>query len=68
MEYVIVRFRETRTVLIDGYNSGLTNETLMINDGLHTFSLKGPADFSPYEHTVEVEDTTGIKPMEVFFA
>lgn len=68
MEYVIVRFRESRTVLIDGYNSGLTNETLIINDGLHTFSLKGPSNFRPAEQTLEVANTTEIKPREVSFA
>ncbi|MDU0457721.1 MAG: hypothetical protein RW306_03220 [Geobacteraceae bacterium] len=68
MEYVIVRFNQSRTVLIDGCVSGLTNETLMINDGLHTFTLEGPTDFTPTEQILDITNTSSIKPQEVHFA
>jgi hypothetical protein len=68
MEYVIVHFRESRTVLIDGKESGATNETLRVDEAFHTFSLAGPANFTPTEQTVEIKNSTQICPKEVSFA
>lgn len=68
MEFVIVHFREYRTVLIDGNEAGSTNETLRINQGFHTFSLAGPADFTPQEQTVKIANSTQVRPQEVYFA
>ncbi|MBI5591034.1 MAG: hypothetical protein HY881_11190 [Deltaproteobacteria bacterium] len=72
MEFVIVHFRESRTVLIDGDEAGdaagPTNVTLRINQGFHTFSLAGPADFAPQKQTVKIANTTEVSPQEVNFA
>ena len=68
MEFVIVKFRKSRTVFIDGNEAGLTNETLRVNEGYHTFSLDGPADFNPQEQTVKILNTTEAGPQEVNFA
>lgn len=68
MEYVIVQFRESRTVLIDDKASGPTNETLRVTEGFHTFSLAGPANFTPTEQTVEIKNTTQVSPQGVSFA
>ena len=68
MEYVVVHFRESRTVLIDGSDSGLTNETLRVNQGFHTFSLAGPPDFIPQARMVKIANTTQVGPQEVSFA
>jgi hypothetical protein len=67
MEYVIVHFRESRTVLIDGDEAGLTNEPLRVNQGFHTFSLAGPADFTPQEQTVKIANTTQVGTKGVYF-
>jgi hypothetical protein len=68
MEFVVVHFRESRTVYIDDGEYGLTDETLRINRGRHTFSLGGPADFDPPEQTIDIANTTEIHPQEVPFA
>jgi hypothetical protein len=67
MEYVIVHFRESRTVLIDGNEAGSTNETLRVSEGFHSFSLVGPANFTPSDQTVKIANTTQVKPKGVSF-
>jgi hypothetical protein len=67
MEYVIVYFRESRIVLIDGDEAGSTNTTLRINQGFHTFSLAGAKDFTPLEQTVKIETTVEASPQGVNF-
>ena len=67
MEYAIIKFRENRTVLIDGEESGSTNETLTVDEGEHTFSLTGPLNYTPTEQTVNIKKTTEINPKEVVF-
>jgi hypothetical protein len=67
MEYVIVRFPEPRTVLIDGRESGQTDTTIIVNEGTHTFRLKGPQDYKPSYRRVMVTLTNDIEPMEVIF-
>lgn len=68
MEFVIVHFRESRTVLVDGNEGGFTNKTFRVSQGFHTFSLSGPADFTPQEQTLKIENTTEVSPKEVYFA
>ncbi len=36
MEFVTVRFPESRIVLIDGEEAGMTNSVLRVNEGTHT--------------------------------
>jgi hypothetical protein len=67
MEFVIVRFPESRTVLIDGEEGGFTNEILRINEGTHNFKLDGPKDYQPAWRRPTVTGTNPNAPMEVNF-
>jgi hypothetical protein len=67
MEYVIVKFTESRTVLIDDNESGLTNEKLMVQEGSHDFKLEG-SGYSPTSQIVRVRNTTVAHPMSVEFS
>jgi hypothetical protein len=68
MEHVTVTYPEERTVFIDGEEGGLTNETLTVEEGTHTFSLGKPFDYVPRAITLPVVGTTSVKPLEVTFA
>jgi hypothetical protein len=67
MEYVKVKYPESRSVLIDEEESGATNTKLRVDRGTHTFSLAEPRDFKPESITIKVIGTTPKKPMEVRF-
>ena len=67
MEYVIVRFPESRIVFIDGVEGGITNRSLRVDEGKHTFKLDDPKDYIPNWRRPTVTLTNPIKPMEVFF-
>jgi hypothetical protein len=65
MEHILVNFPVSRTVLIDGEESGKTNSVLRVEEGMHTFSLDGPHDYMPVSRTVNIKDTSPIKSGEV---
>lgn len=65
MEYVIVNFSESRSVRIDGQDAGMTNQTLMVEAGHHTFDLGEPVNYNPASAEIEVKDTTSITPLIV---
>ena len=67
MEYVEVRFVQTRTVYIDGVDGGTTNKILRVGAGTHSFDLGEPKDYQPAEVTKEVKDTNPLDPMIVEF-
>jgi hypothetical protein len=67
MEHVLVQYPVSRTVLIDGEESGKTNAVLRVEEGTHTFSLGGPQNYKPSSRTVNVKGTSPIKPREVTF-
>ena len=67
MEHVLVNFPESRTVLIDGEVSGMTNDILRVEEGTHTFSLGDPLDYKPSSRTIKVKGTSPIKPRKVTF-
>ena len=67
MEYVSVTYPHQRIVNIDGHDAGLTNRTLRVNRGTHTFNLGDPRDYRPKWRRVMVTDTTAESPMEVTF-
>ena len=67
MEYVSVTFPHQRIVNVDGQEAGLTNRTLRINRGTHTFNLGAPRDYRPKWRRVNVTGTTSVSPMEVSF-
>lgn len=67
MEFLLVHFPETRSVLIDDYETGNVEETIPVGEGTHTIRLGGPADYRPTSLKIRIADTTAIKPMEVQF-
>jgi hypothetical protein len=67
MEHVIVRFPESRIVLIDGEEGGLTNRRIRVNEGKHTFNLAEPKDYTPQWRRPTVTGTNPVKPLEVIF-
>ena len=67
MEYVTVKYPESRKVLVDGELTGVTNEILKLEEGTHTFELGGAKDYKPLSQTVVIEGTNPVKPMEVAF-
>ena len=67
MEYVRVVFPESRIVLIDGEEGGLTNRSLRIDEGTHTFKLDGDQDYTPNWRRPTVTGTNPNAPMEVIF-
>jgi hypothetical protein len=67
MEYVSVTYPHQRIVNIDGQEAGLTNRTLRVNRGTHTFNLGDPRDYRPKWRRAKVTETTPERPMEVTF-
>ncbi len=47
MEYMVVNYRSTRTVLIDGQEAGGTGQPLMVEAGHHKIALAGDQDYTP---------------------
>lgn len=68
MEYLLVTFRESRGVVVDGVREGFTNEVLELEMGTHEITLMPPADFTPDKHEIVLRRTTAISPKVVAFA
>jgi hypothetical protein len=69
MEYLLVTFPEDREVLIDQEVQGRTNETIEVEKGTHSISLKTPpADFRPRQKKIQLAQTSPLTPQEVTFA
>jgi len=64
MEYVIVSYPHNRNVLIEGEVNGVTNDTLMVDTGTHTFALEEEG-YRPRTVTKVVEDTTSLSPLRI---
>jgi hypothetical protein len=67
MEYVIVKYPTSRTVLVDGEKAGFTNNILRIEEGTHSFALDGAKDYKPLCQTLTIQGTNSVKPKEVTF-
>jgi len=67
MENVIIKYPETRTVFIDGEDTGMTNTILRIEAGSHTFDLGEPKNYKPSSRKRKVKGTSPVKPIEVIF-
>lgn len=63
MEYVVVTYRISRKVRIDGQDAGFTNDTLMVEQGHHTFDLGDPQDYQPASVDSIVRSTTSVGPL-----
>ena len=68
-EYILVKFDETREVIIDenpaGYNTG---DVIELGAGTHTISLEGTKNFLPLEQDVNPSGTSPILPQQVNFS
>jgi hypothetical protein len=67
MEYVIVKYPTSRTVLVDDEQAGLTNVILRMDEGTHTFALKGTKNYKPLSQSLEIQGTNSVSPKEVTF-
>jgi hypothetical protein len=67
MEYLLVRFGESREVIIDSAPHGHTNIVLQLEAGRHTVTLGPPRNFAPLEQTVLVVNTAPLDPYRVTF-
>ena len=67
MEYLLVSFAKSRTVLVDDSPQGKTNKILSLSKGTYTVSLEPSSDIKPKEVTVALKGTTPIKPKKVKF-
>ena len=67
MEYMIVRFPETREVRVDGVPHGRTNIVLQFEAGIHDVTLGPPWNFAPLEQKVLLLNTAALDPYCVEF-
>lgn len=67
MEYLVVRFPQSRPVKVDGEFNGRTGQLIELEAGTHTISLGPPANFTPESREVLLKDTSALDPKEVEF-
>lgn len=67
MEYLIVRFPETRNVWVDDVPQGKTDIVLELEAGVHKITLAPPHDFSPLEQKVLLQNTAALDPCRIEF-
>jgi hypothetical protein len=67
MEHIIIKYPRSRTVLIDGEETGLTNRILRVEEGTHTFRMTGPKNYTPSFRRMKVTGTSPINPREIIF-
>jgi hypothetical protein len=67
MEYVEIRFPDSRAVFINGKDSGLTNEILRVGTGTQEFDLGEPRDYRPEKVRRVIENTNELEPAIVEF-
>jgi hypothetical protein len=67
MQYVLIKFKENRQVVVDDHYLGNTNEVIEIEEGKHSISMAAPYDFKPHEWQVILVNTTIVQPLELEF-
>ncbi len=67
MEYLVVRFPQSRPVKIDGEFNGRTGDLIELEAGTYTVSLGPPPNFTPESRQVVLKDTSVLHPKEVEF-
>ncbi|GJL74529.1 MAG TPA: hypothetical protein PKM20_02395 [Nitrosomonas sp.] len=67
MQYLLVKFREDRKVVVDDHLLGATNQVIELEEGVHSISLAEPYDFYPDKCRVLVVDSTVVNPVVVEF-
>jgi len=68
MEYLLIKFREARGVILNGSPSGTTNAVLELEAGTYYVTLDRPYDFTPLTEVVRLKGTSVLAPKEVEFA
>ena len=69
VQYVIVRYHETRGVLVDDQACGVTGKPIMVDEGTHSFSLEGDADCDPPRQVALVSGHgSPLRPYEIEFS
>ncbi len=66
LEYLLVTFREHRTVVADGTPVGVTNHILMLPPGGYDITLDGAAT-EPPEALIDLMGTSVVRPLTVVF-
>ena len=67
MQYLLVKFAESRNVIVDEIAEGKTNQTLELEAGSHIVTLEGPADFFPESLEFILRNTSELSPKVVGF-
>jgi hypothetical protein len=67
LEYLLVTFKEHRTVLADGTPVGVTNHVLMLPPGGYDITLEG-AGATPSDIRIDLMGTSIVRPMTVAFS
>jgi hypothetical protein len=67
MEYIVVRFRDSRDVFVDGEPMGKTEKILRVEAGRHTVDLGEPENYTPKWRRPDIQGTTSLCPLEVTF-
>ena len=67
MQKVIVKFPDDRVVFSSKIPVGNTNMPLVVEDGIHVFSLSDPIDYQPASQEMSVTGTTTTRPAIVTF-
>ncbi len=67
MEFLLVRFEESREVRVDGNPYGRTNIVLQVEAGEHRITLAPPRNFSPIEQVVLLANTAAVDPCRLTF-
>lgn len=67
LQYIVVRFPETRDVFVDGKVAGRTEITLRVGEGTHTIHLGEPRNYTPKWRRPNVTGTNPILPMQITF-
>ncbi len=67
LEYLLVNFKDDRTVLANGTSVGVTNHMVMLPPGDYAITLSGDAT-TPPEQDIELDGTSPVKPCVVLFS
>ena len=67
MEYLLVKFKESRGVLADGNLVGVTNSTLTLQTNEYIITLDGAQDYAPPSQDVILAGTSSTRPTVITF-
>jgi hypothetical protein len=67
MEYLMVKFAESRNVIVDEIKEGKTNQVLELEAGSHLVTLDGSPDFSPEFSEFILRNTSELCPKVIDF-